>query len=395
MIARDSKPEGSGIAHASRLQAFFHGRGHLSWWSTLLLCALGIIVNVAIFDTRVISGIYTEHSDFRQLYTGAMLLRHGGLYDPDAYLSLQNREFGGLYPGLPPNRLPFYYLLLSPLTRFSFETAQSIWLIITVLASGGFILLCAGASRARAAVACCWSWPLLLSFALGQDISLMLLLGGAALRLIYRERSWWVAGFLLSLCWIKFNLILLLPLLILVRRKWRLAAGFASGTAALMIISFLAAGWKWPLRYVPFVLSAAGSPGVNVMPNLHGLIFHLKLPVAVEALGSLAVAAMVYWVIRRSPFSVAVAATLLGSLLVSWHAYFQDCALLVPSLWALVRPANSDTIRICAWILLIPTLYRTGFVQGSGFALATVFVILLVLLTLNASRRGRQARAAE
>ena len=106
-----------------------------------------------------------------------------------------------------------------------------------MLAIGIFIYFYSGPGRARAAIACCWSWPLLLNLTLGQDGALVLLLLGAVLWAIYARKNWWLAGFLFSLCLIKFNLFLLCPLLIIVKRKWRLAAGILTGTACLMAIS--------------------------------------------------------------------------------------------------------------------------------------------------------------
>lgn len=366
--------------------------------TVVMACLAGILVNLIFFNPRLLAVTYRDYSDFRHFYVGAHLFRTGDLYDADAYLDVQRRQFGMTIPILIPNRLPFYYAAISPLAQLPYRMGQGIWLAVMTLAAACFIASYSGAIRARMAIAACWSLPLLLSLAMGQDIALVMLFMAAALRAIYRGKHWWRAGLLLAPCLIKFHLILLLPILMVIRRKWRMAAGFLCGAAFLLIVSFPAAGWNWPLRYVPTVLNPVGSPNLDFMPNLHGLAFLLGLSTAAEIAASLVVVGMVCWVAHRGPFSIAAAAALLGSFLLSQHAYFQDCAMLIPSLLMLIRPANGALVRAGAWILLLPTLYRFGFGKG-GAAVATLLLALLILVTLDRSpyarRLGLRARPAE
>src|SRR5579862_9394127 len=194
--------------------------------SVLLLCFVGILINAAMVGRGRITSDFHKYTDFRHFYAGAAMAGRGNLYQIDQVQATQRKLFGGIIPSLLLTRLPFYYALLSPLAALSFEVAQWVWLGGMVLAIGIFACLRSGLGRRRTAIACCWSWPLLWSLPQGQDVALVLLFMGAGLWALYARKNWWLAGLLFSLCLIKFNLLVLCPLLMmgkLGRRKWRLA----------------------------------------------------------------------------------------------------------------------------------------------------------------------------
>jgi hypothetical protein len=353
--------------------------------AVLLVCALGILIAFLGVGPGSIYLTFHAHSDFRSFYSGATMLGSGGLYDVDRVQDLQRQLFGGTIRSLLPIRLPFYYAFLSLLAWVPFGVAQWFWLAAMALATLAFVSLSAGLGRISVAIACCWSWPLLFNLPLGQDVPLVLLFLSAALWAIYARKNWWLAGLLFSLCLIKFHLFLLVPLLILGKRKWRLAAGLVTGTACLMAISFLAAGFEWPRQYIAVILDPLGSPGLAAMPNLHGLMFNFNGLGAPEYLFSFAVLGMVWWVIRHRPFGVAAAATLVGSVLLSQHSYLADCAILIPALLTLVRPANGLIVRGCAAVLLLPLPYAISHFKESGSLLAVLLLLLLLAIALDSS----------
>ena len=319
---------------------------------------------------------------------GAILVGNGQLYDVDSALATQRKLFGGTIQSLVPTRLPFYYVFLFPLGRLSFKVGQWLWLACMVLMIVIFIALASGLGRANVAIACCWSWPLLFSLPLGQDIALVLLVLGVTLWAIYVRRNWWLGGLLLSLCLIKFNLFLLVPLLIIGKRKWRLASGFLAGTICLTALSFLVAGWGWPRQYTAIILDPLGSPGLRSMPNLRGLMISFSDTRVLEYLLSAAVIGTVWWVIRRRTFGVAAAATLLGSVLLSQHAYLQDYAILIPALLILVRQARGELVRYCALFLLLPVPYEISFLRENGSVPAVLLLLLLFAVAVDSRNRN-------
>jgi Glycosyltransferase family 87 len=341
-----------------------------------LLCLLGLTVNGVIIGPGALRGAIQGQNDFRQFYVGAKLARTGHLYDLDRVLEVQREVVGESNARLVPGRLPFYYAALGPLASLPYREALLVWDVSTVLAAILFIWLSRQVNRALLAVACCWSLPLVFSTAIGQDVAFVLLLLVLTLRALDAQRPV-LAGMILSLCLIKFHVFLLLPLLFLGRRDWRLASGFSLGAATLLLISFVA-GWDWPQAYIALNLKAL-SEDSRLMPTLHGLAAHFPASSVVEFVLSVAVLGLVWRIVRRAEFEIALAAVLLGGLLLTRHAYMQDCGMLVGSLVTLFERAGNSLIRYGSLVLLLPIPYVLFFVQG-GAPTAALLVVLLVAI---------------
>ena len=238
-------------------------------------------------------------------------------------------------------------------------------------------------------MACCWSLPLVFSIAIGQDVSFILVILAVTLRVLYAGNPL-LAGLILSLCAIKFNLFLLLPVLFLGKREWRLAAGFSIGTISLLAISFSAAP-GWPRSYIALILDPAVDPNSPLMPNLHNLVANIPGKEFAEWFLSLTVVALVWCVVRRARFDVALAATLLGSILLTRHAYLQDCAILTGALITLFELSGSSLVRNGALLLLLPFAYMFIIIRQGG----VVAALLLLLLGAAALAKIRQVSRTE
>ena len=185
-----------------------------------------------------------------------------------------------------------------------------------------------------------------------------------------------------ALCMAKLHLFLLVPIWIVSQKRWRLGAGLAGGLLTCGAASFALQGPDWIQRYIHLVLNPIQNTGEAFMPNLHGLCSALALPLAVE----LAMCAVVAWVVwrtcHRAPENAWVA-TLAGGLLVSRHAYTQDCLILLPSLVAvLLAEQQALPLRALAGILLLPVLYMGGVGHYPGAWLVPVVTLALVATCL-------------
>jgi hypothetical protein len=180
------------------------------------------------------------------------------------------------------------------------------------------------------------------------------------------------------MCAPKFHLFLLVPLMIFLQRRWRLGSGFLTGASALLVLSFMAGGPKWPLAYYTLLRSSSISPGVNIMPNLHGLFASYPHATVLEFLGGALVAAAVGVVSRRCSFEIALAATLVGGLLVSHHAYPADGVVLIPALLLLTREADSAGLRAIAFVLLTPVACFGLIVDGALLTLLRLALLFIV-----------------
>jgi hypothetical protein len=356
--------------------------------TTVVLCLAGIVFNALMIGPDTLKSAGRGLNDFRQLYTVALLAGNAGMYEPERGLRAQ-AEFVGeanASPRLPVNRLPFYGLFLKPLTLLPYTTALRFWFAFQFACVCGFVASLPAAYRLQAAVVCCWSYPLSFALAIGQDLPLMLLAAGLSARLYRSGRFVW-AGLALSVCIIKFHLLLLLPVFILARKERRLAAGFLTGCGIAFILSVAAAGWTFPVAY----WSALRGPNANLsqgtMPNLNGLRSTLDVSPWTEFAGAAVVVLAAWFIARRSGAIHAVAGTTAGSLLVSHHAYLQDCSILIPGILGLLVVGCSGFTRLLAFILLVPVVYIASG-QGLLCLVPTVLMLLLLLALAFEARRG-------
>jgi len=359
--------------------------GSISRPLAVALCLIGLAVNCVIVGPSAFQSALEGRNDFKLFYIGGKLAGSKSLYDQNQVLEAQREAFGEANRKLMPVRLPFYYAFLSPLARLPYKLALLLWAGSNLLAIALFVRLYPSGTRTHLAIACCWSLPLIFSIAIGQDLGIMLLLLSATLYTLQAGKRL-LAGLILSLCLIKFNLVLLLPLLFLGKREWRLASGFSTGSAVLLMVSFIGR-WDWPQAYISLILDPAVSPSSYLMPNLHSMAAKIPGRELVEFFLSLTVIAAVWCVVRRARFDVALAATLLGSILLTRHVYVQDCAILLGSLVTLFERFANPVLRICSIVLLLPIAYLLIFIQG-GVTAAALFFILLIALAVAEVRAG-------
>jgi Glycosyltransferase family 87 len=372
-------------AHLPHRPSIFPIARSLSRPLAAALCLIGLAINCVIVGPAAFHSAFQGRNDFKLFYIGGKLAGSKSLYDQNRVLEAQREAFGDSNRKLMPVRLPFYYAFLSPVARLPYKLALLLWAASNLLAIALFVRLYPIGTRTHLAIACCWSFPLLFSIAIGQDLGFMLLLLSATLHTLHAGKRL-LAGLILSLCLIKFNLVLLLPLLFLGKREWRLASGFSIGTAFLLAVSFLGR-WDWPQAYAALILDPAVSPSSYLMPNLHSLAANIPGRELVEFLLSLTVIAAVWCIVRRARFDVALAATLLGSILLTRHVYVQDCAILVGSLVTLFECFATPVVRTCSIVLLLPIAYVLIFIQG-GVTAAALFLILLIALAVAEGRAG-------
>ena len=302
---------------------------------------------------QVSDPIRTARNDFLPLYVGAKLAGTGDLYDPHAYYAFMIHRFEALHESLRFTRLPFYATLLWPLSRLSYETAYLVWWLLRIVALAGFVALWRIPSRADTVMFTVLSLPVFASLAAGQDTIFLLLLIAMAFRCWEKDRHFG-AGFALSLCAIKFHLFVLLPLLFLRQRLGRMAAGFAAGGAALLALTFAVEGWSWPLEYAGVLTDGRVHPGADSMPNLHGLFAAAPHGRYLEAATAGAVVASAWVMLRKVSFPSAFGLTLLGGLLLSYHSYLMDAALLLPALLIVLSTTRRFWLKAAGALLLSP-----------------------------------------
>jgi hypothetical protein len=337
--------------------------------------------------------IAAGHNDFLTLYAGGRLVGSGQLYDAARNAQVELATGGATGRVLRYIRPPFQAVMFRPLAALPFLLAYRIYVLLSLFALVGFVLLWPGPDRAALALACCWSLPVSAVFANGQDVAFLLLWLALAARWHDRRPVW--AGMALALCAAKFQLFLLIPLWLLAQRRWRMLSGLAAGGGILTAISFLFEGWTWPQRMLAAVRSPLIGPGEWIMPNLHGLWLGRSSHPVVEGASVLAVTAVVALIAMwRSQFTPGLCAALVGSLLISYHAYPADAALLIPALLATFHLARMRWLRLLALALLAPIWYWFLMSGGPlGSALRLGMLAVLTGIAWEAWRFRRAGRA--
>jgi len=345
-------------------------RAQAALWFFLLFA---LVVVVAIHQAA------QAHYDFGTFYYAAHMVTGGArhqLYDLSAQRAWQARYHR------PATQLFYYpplalvpYLLVSWLPMLP---AFVLWTALSLL-----LLMVCVRTLSRLAGVDYGNWPLLLSLAFlptaaclahGQ-VSILILAVYLATYVLWRGGRRLLAGLVLSIATLKFQLVAGFVAVLLLRGKWRELAGFACGAAVCAGLSLWMTGKQALIAYPAFVRHSEGGVGSEPgnMANwrgLIGLIAHHPLAwVVVLSVVTVAWAARA-WVNLEIGFSAA----LLAALLTSYHMNPQDLVLaLLP--FFLCRRSGAMPARwlvpVTLTMVLAPVVLMAS---GAPFALLAILV---------------------
>ena len=336
------------------------------------LAAAGLLL-LAAFGWNEFGRAASGNNDFLGFYSAGRMAGGSGLYDPARTAEVQRQAAGFSGEGnLTFPRLPYYAALLWPLARLPYPVAYALWEALSLAAVIGFAFAWPDPrDRLPILVACAWSLPLLASMMNGQDCTFVLLAIALAIRFFDRRPA--LAGVAIALGGIKFHLLLLVPLMAMAQRRFRFLAGLTAGGIVLLAASFAVAGPDWFSQWAGLVTSARLRQAEGSMPNLHGLVDGVSwLEWALAVLVSLAV-----WMVARRGAGPGWAAALIGSLLISRHAYIQDCIVLLPPCLILLRH-GAAAFRYAAFVLLTPLAYLPGVTSSPAAVILPAGLLLLL-----------------
>jgi hypothetical protein len=289
-----------------------------------------------------------HYIDFRSFYTAGFMLRtHQArlLYDYPTEQRLQSLLVSSDPRALPMMSPAFTALLFVPLAYLSFSAAHIVWSAINILLLLGCILLVKPflltlSARWNPAPALIFFsfLPAAIALLMGQLSILVLFLYCACFVALRRDEEF-LAGVILSLALMKFQIALPVAALFLLWRQWRFFAGFVAGGAVLTALSIWILGLTGFLHYlhslytVTRTVNGDRATQLNLgilppqMPNLYGLLFTLAGGAAWSHLVILALSlALFLWAARQRP---SLPLALLTGMLVSYHLFFYDLTLLL------------------------------------------------------------------
>ena len=334
----------------------------------------------------------TKNTDFKIFYAGARLAGSPQLYDS----RMARQVFYYATGRRPPDwanhivfsRMPWVAEALRPLGKLSYATAFWTWQVVLALAVVAFLAVCPCRHTLGFAGV---SLPLINSWAVGQDSALLLVVVALALR-CYSTGRHIMSGLLLSLCACnKPHLFVLLPLLLWSYRLWPLFKGLVFGCAALTGISFLAAGWNWPVKYSQGILqNPAFNPFKEHMTSLSAV------PAGFAPLALLTVA-LVWWGLRQTTrMDQGMGLVLVGSLLVAPHSYIYDHTLLLIALPPFLT--LGPRLGLLTGLILLPVVYLVFTAMSPPLPAGTPLLLLAWLAVaawkLRALRISTEPRVA-
>jgi hypothetical protein len=288
-------------------------------------------------------------SDFAGYYVAAMVGRSHGwpaLYDANVYPAALRalRGSGTVYGNLPPAAwaaLPF--------TALPFHVADLLW---SLLLAAGLVWTWRAATRgpewerAFLLLAALAAFPVLFAIHLGQLVLLV-----AALLVLHwlllRAGRPVLAGLVLGLAFVKPQDVMLLPLVLLLSGRWKAAAACAATVAVMAAAVVLALGPDG-LRACESTLRSLSVAETCEFCTRHTLGGHLpawvpQLPVrAAVALVGLAPAL----VAGARRYERALAAGVLGALLVTPYLNAEDLTLLFVCAWLMLNAGTPDWMRL-------------------------------------------------
>lgn len=375
--------------------------------AVISLAALLLIIQVAVVALNV-NTARSGQTDFLSSYAAGQLIRSGNgraLYDVDRTLDKLNPQV----TPVPFDRLAYEALLYVPLSLFSYRNAYFIFMAINL----ALIACCIRMLQPYlpkleqlwhclpTAVFLCFL-PIGLSLIAGRDSILLLTLMLASAVSFYQERDF-RAGMFLGSALFRPEFAILIALLFLFWRRWRIVAGFFVASAVCFAISlaltslagfesYLRNSLTWTTGFAPISAPLNGTAHSTVMPNLwclatmvgHRFLFpHLLLAVtAVLAIG------LVMWTATRPPnFALAI----LIALLVAYHGTICDTVLLILPI-AMVMDSRIGAVsgnqllarNIVGVLFAAPALF---FLLGWNYCLLAL-LILAQLIPLRSTSTG-------
>ena len=344
------------------------------------------------FTTFYAAGRILCSGEGSRLYDSALQRQVEQQFAPDPVLHK------GFLPYIHPPIEAVIFLLLAKLPYF---VAYLLWDAINILAMAlGVLLMRRNLPRARGEPA--WLlilaglafFPVFTTLLQGQD-DLLLFLFFARAYSAMRDKRDFAAGCWLGLATFRFQLVLPLILLLLLRKAGKLIGGFTVVAGLLGLASIATVGWQAALHYPSYVMQVSRisiGPLVPVlMPNLRGLVdLVLRRPDSrpLNVGVTLMMSAGLLWSASRrwktSPLDLLDLSWSLGiiaALLASYYTYLYDLSLLLIPILLIANQCQNRTLRNLPRLSLLPLLVLfVAPLIAACFQLKMAFLITLLLL---------------
>ncbi len=294
---------------------------------------------------------------------------------------------------------PMYLLIVLPLSMLPFIAS---WVVFETVTLGGYLAVLRRIAPIPLGLWLAITFPaVIINFMCGQNGFLTTALIGGGLLLL--DRWPLLAGLLFGLMAYKPQFAILIPLALIVGRRWRALIATAISTilfAAASLAVFGASTWRAFIGGIPVTQKIVLEQGAINFPTLQSIFGAIRMwggsvevAYVFQAMVAIYAASAVVWVWQTSrPFALKAATLAVGSLMVSPYLLQYDLVLLaLPIAWLAMEgfekgflPYEKAVLSV-AWILPRVSLPVS---QGAKIPLAPIVIIALMTAILRrASRR--------
>jgi hypothetical protein len=334
--------------------------------------------------TPIIIHAYT--TDFLCYYIGGTIVRQGhfgDLYRSAAQMRVQERVAPSVKEPRPYVRPPWFAIVLAPITFLPLVYAYAVWvaIMLTLLLSTWIWSLAQFGEYALLIAAL--FLPTNLGLFFGQDSAVMLAV--LCLFIAFSTRgSPFLSGMVLGIGLMKPHLLLLFPVWLLVQRRWRTLAGFAAVAATVSSMAILLLGASGIAEYLDLLSygQTALSYSPNKMLNIYSVPINLGLESrALNALLAVMIVVVSVFGLSRAHSWRALGIASAGSLLISPHVFGYDAALLLPSIWLVLKNSANRASRYSGLVLSMPITFLLS-LAPRPFTCIPVLAVLSFLISL-------------
>jgi hypothetical protein len=296
--------------------------------------------------------------DFPVFYIPAHLPVHL-LYSRDAFATFWHDHLAplGVPHWAPYVRPSVFSLFLRPLAAIPYREAMWLWLAGGVSAYFAAIAVLIHRFRLPGFLFTAYAafFPALVGVISGADAVVYLLALTLALMLLERRRDG-LAGCALTVCLCKFNLVLLIPVVLLLHRRFRALIWFVIGGAFVAASSVALT----PLsNYIAAMIDAPRKTAGFFPVGLKGFSTAIGQPWCYPILAAI-VLLVCCWLMRQLPFVEAFCVAITGSLLIVPYVTWYDSTLLALP-FAVIFARGGMAIRVvCAAVLAAIPLWEHG-----------------------------------
>lgn len=331
---------------------------------------------------RALSG----QNDYVSFYVGGKLAGTDSLYSRPANESAIRFILGFTMDNVTFVRPPFYAALHKPLSVLPYLTAYAVFSLAMLSCVIWFVIRFSKECPALPFIAA-MSIPILGALCDGQDTLFLVAMIGVAIMLFRAGRDF-AAGLVIALCAIKFHLFLFIPLALLIRGRWRVIAGGATGVAGLTALGTFVCGVDSMRQFLTTIRDPWINASATIMPNLHGMVAVFGGGAVVEAgLIAIVVAAFVWLAWRVHNLEILLAASLIAGLLTSFHSGVPDDVLLLPAFVLLTVNCAESRLRVLTGLVLTPVPYFLVLADAPfNVFLPLALLGLFAMICLNAVR---------